>query len=204
MDGSAGQTPLADKWAALEPHWYAVRRTGYGQAVRIAAKRLHGMRMSALAHSKPWRRIRDLVAPGSTVLREVAGVDSARWTRLMPGSIENERPLLLMAHLHQIYMGPDWRRPAAVTGTMSRIVTSWGDRLVVRSLRGTRQPSKPGRTDAVDFADVPADEVAEPPVSSRDPVSNMRPRRSRITCSGTYAGRPRTACRSSSTQGSTR
>jgi predicted TIM-barrel fold metal-dependent hydrolase len=176
--------PLADKWAALEPHWHAVRRTGYGQAVRIAAKRLYGVEdVSASTFEAMAEGYRDLVAPGfyERVLREVAGVDSCQVDSLDAVVYrETERPLLLMQDISimDLHMGPDWRRPAAVTGIdvedlvdYHGVIDWWFDHYGVYATAVKSQAAYGRR---LDFADVPADEVAEPFLRqlSGDPVSN--------------------------------
>jgi predicted TIM-barrel fold metal-dependent hydrolase len=158
-----------DKWAALEPYWAAVKFGGYGQAVRIAAKRLYGVDdISGDTVDAIDQAYHDLISPGfyEHVLRQVAGIDSCQVDSLDAVVFrESQRPLLLMQDISilDLHMGPDWRRPAGPTGIevrdladYHRVVDWWFEKYGPYAVAVKSQAAYSRR---IDYEDVPAERV---------------------------------------------
>lgn len=97
------------RWQALEPYWPAVKHSGYGQAVRIAVRKLY--RVADLSYGSVHviaERYRDTVRPGfyRTVLREHAGVEVSQVNSLESPFAETRQPDLLMQDLSIIHFSP--------------------------------------------------------------------------------------------------
>lgn len=165
--------PVTEKWAVLEPYWPAVKCTGYGQAVRIAARRLYGVEdVGAHTFEEMAQGYHNLVGPGfyERVLREVAGVDSCQVDSLDAAVYrQSERPLLLMQDISimDLHMGPEWRvaavRPSGIDvrdlSDYHRVIDWWFERY---GLYATAVKTQAAYGRRLDFADVPAEEAAEP------------------------------------------
>lgn len=72
------EMPAAMKFSLIEPHWRAVRNTGYGQALRHAVRLLYGVAdINAASISEIAERYSEMMRPGyyQHILRERCGID---------------------------------------------------------------------------------------------------------------------------------
>lgn len=179
-------SPKADpveKWRLLEPHWAAVKNTGYAQAVRLAIQALYGVdelsESTVGAVQAGYERVRK---PGfyHHVLREMAGIESCQVNCLTGEPFkESALPTLLMQDLSIVGMfaGPNIQQYAPATGIevkglgdWHKVMRWWFDRYAKVAVAVKSQHAY-GRD--IDYARVPA-EKAEPAFAKilrKDPVS---------------------------------
>jgi predicted TIM-barrel fold metal-dependent hydrolase len=88
-----------DKWALIEPYWPAVKNTGYGQAVRIAAGELYGVdELSARTVGQVQSGYEKIKQPGfyRHILCELAKIESCQVNSLDRPFEQSAMPTLLM------------------------------------------------------------------------------------------------------------
>jgi uncharacterized protein len=137
---SPGLDPIK-KWTLLEPHWAAVRHTGYAQAVRLACRALYGVAdLSAATVAEVQAGYERTRRPGfyQKVLREQARIESCQVNCLTGEPFkESEQPTLLMQDLSIVGMfaGPAlaaYARPAGIEVTSladwGRVMAWWFER----------------------------------------------------------------------------
>jgi predicted TIM-barrel fold metal-dependent hydrolase len=120
----------ADKWRHLEPYWPAVKNTGYGQAVRIALRRLYDVdelsAASAAGVQAGYERVR---RPGfyRHILCDLAKIESCQVNCLSRPFSESDMPALLMQDLSIVGMfaGPDLQGLAKPTGVEVHSLADW-------------------------------------------------------------------------------
>ncbi len=103
-----GAAPQA-KWRILAPFWPAVKHTGYGQAVRIAIRKLYGIEeLSGETVAAVDEAYRATVKPGfyRTVLRDRGGIEACQVNSLEGPFAETRQPDLLLQDLSIIHFSP--------------------------------------------------------------------------------------------------
>ncbi len=120
-----------EKWSLLEPHWPAVKHTGYGQAVSIAIKQLYGVeQLSAATVKKVQDEYERVRKPGfyKRILCDMANIESCQVNSLegVP-FMESELPELLMQDLSIVGMfdGPDFKQFGKPTGITVKSLSDW-------------------------------------------------------------------------------
>ncbi len=133
---SAKTDPL-DKWRVLEPYWLAVKNTGYGQAVRIAMRRLYDVDdLSAQTVKQVQAGYEKVRRPGfyRHVLCEQGRIESCQVNCLSAPFGETQMPSLLMQDISIVGMfaGPNlngYARPAGIEvgslGDWHRVIDWW-------------------------------------------------------------------------------
>ncbi len=94
-----------DKWRFLAPYWPAVKNTGYGQAVRIAMKRLYDVdELSAETVKKVQAGYENTRKKGfyRRILQDIGGIESCQVN--IPPFNESEDPTFLMQDLSIVGM----------------------------------------------------------------------------------------------------
>ncbi|MDX9754959.1 MAG: amidohydrolase family protein [bacterium] len=126
---SAALDPM-QKWAVLEPWWWAVRHTGYGQAVEIAVRKLYdveGLTKDSIV--KIQEGYLKGIQPGfyTRYLRDFAGIESCQVNCLSAPFSETSQPLLLMQDLSIIgmHMGPNIGAYAPKAGIEVKELADW-------------------------------------------------------------------------------
>nr|MBP7050591.1 amidohydrolase family protein [Phycisphaerae bacterium] len=118
----SAQTDPADKWKLLAPYWPAVKNTGYGQAVRIAMRRLYDVDdLSADTVKKVQAGFEKTCRAGfyRRILCEMGKIESCQVNNLGEPFRETEMPALLMQDLSILgmYAGPNldaYAKPAEI------------------------------------------------------------------------------------------
>jgi len=128
----APTTPSERKWALVEPHWPAVKNTGYGQVVRIAARQLYGVDdLNARTVPRFAEGYQRLVKPGfyAAVLHRHAGVESCQVNSLDAPFSESRQPLLLMQDISILSFGSTggdpWNRITDAAGQKATDLAGW-------------------------------------------------------------------------------
>ncbi len=173
-DRSILSSPDADtrrKWAAIEPWWPMVRNTGYGQAVRLSAEAIYGVRdLNGTTVKLIADRYRATVKPGfyKRLLVTIAGIESCQVNSLERTFMETKLPTLLMQDISLMNLQlPDlWREHAEaadirVTGLADyhRVVDWWFTTYGPYAVAAKSQIAYSRR---LDFADVPPEEAEAP------------------------------------------
>lgn len=173
-----------EKWRIVEPHWAAVKHTGYARAVRLAIERLYGL--DSLNHRSIHQlaeRHAALVRPGfyEAVLRDHAGVESCQVNSLEAFFMESRLPRLLLQDLSIVHFGAfsgaNWNTMTDRDGSKATDLAGWHrvidhafDRYGPYAVAVKTQTAYQRR---LDFAEVPAEQAA--PVFARllarDPVT---------------------------------
>ena len=175
--------PADRKWALLAPHWPAVKHTGYGRAVRLAIERLYGVSdLNENTVGQVADRYPRWVKPGfyATILRDHAGIESCQVNSLEKPFSESKQPLLLMQDLSILYFSAfsgnwatltdgDGHKAADLAGG-HRIIDYYFEKY---GRYATAVKSQIAYSRRLDFADVPAEQAAEPfrKVLAREPVT---------------------------------
>jgi predicted TIM-barrel fold metal-dependent hydrolase len=126
------ETDPMHKWQLLEPHWKAVRHTGYGQAVRLACRELYGVKdLSADTISAVQAGYDRTRRPGfyERILREHARVESCQVNCLTGEPFkESQHPTLLMQDLSIVGMfaGPGLESYGRPAGINAGSLADWG------------------------------------------------------------------------------
>jgi hypothetical protein len=161
------------KWALLEPYWPAVKNTGYGQVVRLAAAQLYGIdELNARTARRFADRYTRLVKPGfyASVLHHHAGVESCQVNSLEAPFSESRQPLLLMQDISILTFGSvggdPWTRFADATGRQATDLAGWhrviDDYFARYGPYAVAVKTQIAYQRRLDFADVPAEQAAEP------------------------------------------
>ncbi len=173
-DRSVVASPDADvkrKWAAIEPWWPMVRNTGYGQAVRLAAEAIYGVRdINGTTVKVMADKYRATVKPGfyKRLLVTIAGIESCQVNSLERTFMPSEHPTLLMQDISLLNLQtPDaWRHQADAANIRvtdladyHRVVDWWFDTYGPYAVAAKSQIAYSRR---LDFADVPAEEASAP------------------------------------------
>ncbi|MEN6575204.1 MAG: amidohydrolase family protein [Phycisphaerales bacterium] len=124
------KTDPVDKWKLLEPYWPAVKNTGYGQAVRIAMRKLYDVDdLSAGTMKKVQAGYEKTRCAGfyRRILCELGKIESCQVNCLSAPFGETEMPTLLMQDLGIVGMfdGPDFDRLGKPTGIEVRSLADW-------------------------------------------------------------------------------
>jgi predicted TIM-barrel fold metal-dependent hydrolase len=164
--------PPERKWSLLEPYWPAVKHTGYGRAVRLAVQRLYGVgELEAKTIGRVAEGYRRWVKPGfyARLLGEHAGVESCQVNSLEAPFIESQQPLLLMQDLSILTFsayGGNWSRLTDQDGRKAsdlagchRVIAHYFEKYGPYAVAVKTQIAYQRR---LDFADVPAEQAAEP------------------------------------------
>ena len=172
------------KWALLEPYWPAVKNTGYGQVVRLAAAQLYGIdELNARTARRFADRYTRLVKPGfyASVLHHHAGVESCQVNSLEAPFSESRQPLLLMQDISILTFGSvggdPWTRFADATGRQATDLAGWhrviDDYFARYGPYAVAVKTQIAYQRRLDFADVPAEQAAEPfrKLVAKEPVS---------------------------------
>jgi len=123
-------TPL-DKWALLEPHWPAVKNTGYAQAVRLAMRELYEVPdLSADTVAAVQAGYEKTRRPGfyHHLLTKVAKLESVQVNNLTGEPFKRSvMPTLLMQDLSILGMvrGPDIAKHSEPTGIEVKDLSDW-------------------------------------------------------------------------------
>lgn len=180
----APDTSTDEKWQLLEPHWPAVKHTGYARAVRLAIEQLHGItELNARTVHRLAEKHRALVQPGyyTRVLRDCAGVESAQVNSLQAPFMESRQPQLLLQDLSILHFGAfaggNWGWMTDASGSKAtdlagwhRVIDHYFDKYGPYAAAVKSQTAYQRR---LDFADVPAEKAAPifPRLVARDPVN---------------------------------
>ncbi len=120
------------KWSLVEPHWAAVRQTGYGQAVRLACRQLYGVEdLSAETVAEVQAGYERTRRPGfyERILREEARLESCQVNCITGEPFkESRQPTLLMQDLSIVGMfaGPGLETYGRPAGIEVRSLADWG------------------------------------------------------------------------------
>jgi uncharacterized protein len=171
------------KWALLAPYWPAVKNTGYGRAVRLAIERLYGVGdLNEHTVGQVAEGYRRCVKPGfyATVLRDHAGIESCQVNALEAMFVESKQPLLLMQDMSILYFSlfagnwatltdGDGHKATDLAGA-HRIIDHYFEKYGRYAVAVKSQVAYSRR---LDFADVPAEQAAEPfrKLLAREPVT---------------------------------
>ncbi len=123
-------TDAAEKWRLLEPYWPAVKNTGYGQAVRIAMRRLYDVDdLSAATVEKVQAAYEQTRRPGfyRRILCEMSKIESCQVNFLGAPFGESDMPTLLMQDLSILgmYAGPNLDAFGKPTGIEVASLADW-------------------------------------------------------------------------------
>ena len=174
--------PVA-KWKILEPYWFAVKNTGYGQASIIAIRELYGVEdLSAATVRRVQEGYERVRKPGfyKHVLNDVAGIESCQVNSLEGTPfMTTAMPSLLMQDLSivDMFASSDFEKlasPAGIKvsslGDWHRVIDWW---FAKYGPYATAVKSQNAYSRNIDYASVPA-EKAEKPFSrllARDEIS---------------------------------
>ncbi len=126
---SMGLSPV-QKWRLLEPHWPAVKNTGYGRAARISLQQLYGVDdLSAATVDKVQSGYEKMRRPGfyRRILCDVAKIESCQVNYLSQPFQESKMPTLLMQDLSIVGMfaGPNLPLFGKPTGIAVSELSDW-------------------------------------------------------------------------------
>ncbi len=171
-----------EKWNLIEPFWPAVKNTGYGQAVEIAARQLYqvdGLTRESIPHiQEGYHR---WIQPGfyKKILRDTAGIESCQVNCLSAPFSETTQPELLMQDISIVgmHIGPNIDGFASKTSIdvkelsdWHKVIDWWFEQYGPYAV-AVKSQSAYGRN--IDYEDVPA-EKAEPIFKKRinhDPLT---------------------------------
>lgn len=119
-----------DKWSLLEPYWFAVKNTGYGQAVSIAIKELYGVdELSNKTIKLVQRKYEETRRHGfyKRILMDLANIESCQVNCLNQPFSESSMPTLLMQDISILGMhaGPDFKQFGTPTGIQVQSLSDW-------------------------------------------------------------------------------
>jgi len=126
----SNKTDPVKKWDILEPYWYAVKNTGYGQAVELAIRELYNVDVLSRDTVKTIQeRYLQTIKPGfyKTILKDKAGIESCQVNYLEAPFSETRQPLLLMQDISFIgmHMGPNIGAYAPKAGIEVKDLSDW-------------------------------------------------------------------------------
>lgn len=118
------------KWDLLEPYWPAIRNTGYGQAVEMAACRLYGVdSISRQTIGMVQSRYLQTIRPGfyTNILHDQANIESCQVNSLSSPFCETKQPALLMQDISIVgmHMGPNIETFATKAGVAVKDLRDW-------------------------------------------------------------------------------
>ncbi len=124
------KTDPVDKWKLIEPYWPAVKNTGYGQAVRIAMRRLYDVDdLSAATVKKVQDGYERTRKPGfyRRILCELGKIESCQVNSLGAPFGESDMPTLLMQDISILgmHVGPNFDGVGKPTGIEVRSLADW-------------------------------------------------------------------------------
>ncbi len=124
------KTDPVEKWRLLEPYWPAVKNTGYGQAVRIAMRRLYDVDdLSAATVEKVQAGYEQTRRAGfyRRILCEMGKIESCQVNFLGAPFGESDMPTLLMQDLSILgmYAGPNLDAFGKPTGIEVGSLADW-------------------------------------------------------------------------------
>ena len=124
------KTDAAEKWRLLKPYWPAVKNTGYGQAVRIAMRRLYDVdELSAATVEKVQAGYEKTRRAGfyRRILCEMGKIESCQVNFLGAPFGESDMPTLLMQDLSILgmYAGPNLDAFGKPTGIEVGSLADW-------------------------------------------------------------------------------
>lgn len=124
------KTDAAEKWRLLKPYWSAVKNTGYGQAVRIAMRRLYDVDdLSAATVEKVQAGYEKTRRAGfyRRILCEMGKIESCQVNFLGAPFGESDMPTLLMQDLSILgmYAGPNLDAFGKPTGIEVGSLADW-------------------------------------------------------------------------------
>ncbi|MDI9431629.1 MAG: amidohydrolase family protein [Planctomycetota bacterium] len=124
------KTDAAEKWRLLKPYWPAVKNTGYGQAVRIAMRRLYDVDdLSAATVEKVQAGYEKTRRAGfyRRILCEMGKIESCQVNFLGAPFGESDMPTLLMQDLSILgmYAGPNLDAFGKPTGIEVGSLADW-------------------------------------------------------------------------------
>mgnify|MGYP000851944403 CR=1 FL=1 len=162
------KTDPVDKWKLLEPYWPAVKNTGYGQAVRIAMRRLYDVdELSAHTVKKVQTGYEKTCRAGfyRRILCELSKIESCQVNNLAQPFRESDMPSLLMQDLSILgmYAGPNFDafgKPAGIeAGSLAdwyRVIDWWFDKY---GRYAVAVKSQDAYHRDIDYEQVPAEKV---------------------------------------------
>lgn len=126
----SAETDPMDKWKLIEPYWPAVKNTGYGQAVRIAIRRLYDVDdLSAGTVKKVQAGYERTRRTGfyRRILCELAKIESCQVNYLGKTFCESDMPALLMQDISIVGMfsGPSFNDVGKPAGIEVRDLADW-------------------------------------------------------------------------------
>lgn len=126
----SAKTDPADKWRLLEPYWLAVKNTGYGQAVRIAMRKLYDVDdLSSDTVKKVQAGYEQTRRAGfyRRILCELGKIESCQVNNLGRPFRESDMPSLLMQDLSILgmYAGPNFDAFGKPTGIEAGSLADW-------------------------------------------------------------------------------
>jgi predicted TIM-barrel fold metal-dependent hydrolase len=126
----SAQTDPVDKWRLLEPYWPAVKNTGYGQAVRIAVRRLYDVNdLSSATVRRVQAGYEKTRRPGfyRRILCEMGKIESCQVNCLGAPFGESDMPTLLMQDISIVGMfaGPNLNAFGKPTGIEVASLADW-------------------------------------------------------------------------------
>lgn len=124
------KTESMKKWDLLEPIWPHIRNTGYGQAVEIAICKLYNVdSISRQTIGTIQSRYLQTIHAGfyTTILRDLANIESCQVNCLSAPFGETKQPLLLMQDISIVgmYMGPNIETFASKAGIDVKDLNDW-------------------------------------------------------------------------------
>ncbi|HNS21400.1 MAG TPA: amidohydrolase family protein [Sedimentisphaerales bacterium] len=164
----SAKTDPADKWKLLAPYWPAVKNTGYGQAVRIAIRRLYDVDdLSPDTVKKVQTGFEKTCRAGfyRRILCDLAKIESCQVNNLGEPFRETEMPALLMQDLSILgmYAGPNldaYAKPAEIeVGSLAdwhRVIDWWFDKY---GKYAVAVKSQDAYHRDIDYEQVPAEKV---------------------------------------------
>lgn len=162
-------------WRRLEPAWFAVKNTGYGQAARISIRELYGIdNINEDTIPLLQERYEESFTPGlyERILREHANIETCQ---VDSGSFrETRQPELLLQDINfcgfQTCGEKEVRRTIARTGTSVDCLSDWHDAIRIYFQKygpyATAVKSQLAYSRGLDYEQVPA-EKAEVPFKKR-------------------------------------
>ena len=127
---SPGINPV-EKWKILEPYWFAVKNTGYGQASMLAIRELYGVEeLSAATVGLVQEGYERLRRPGfyNFVLKEKAGIESCQVNSLEGTPfMQTSMPSLLMQDLSivDMFASSDFEKLSVPAGVEVTSLSDW-------------------------------------------------------------------------------
>ena len=164
----AEETPV-ELWRRIEPYWFAVKNTGYGQAVRIAIRELFGInKLEESVISELQKRYEENLTVGlyDRVLKQHANIESCQVDR--GPYYESRHPELLLHDINIVGMmtTDSMREISSRVGTTVKTLADCHEaiRLFFKKYApyATAVKSQIAYSRGLDFEQVPAERAEEP------------------------------------------